>query len=243
MKKILVFVALILATFTTFNLISSPSVSAAASTETFLGMPAWNYGLDTSTITNTEGIKQAIVMIVSNVLLAITVAATYLILAYTIYGGYLYIFSNGDPGKAAGGKKTLTRAFIGMAVVASTYIILNAIRIAFMGANGNFAANCTTSECLTATDFVTNILGWFIGIAGIVAAIFLVVGGIGYVTSAGDASKLQKSKNTIMYALIGLAIVGLAQVIVVFVSNMAREATKTSYLDNQTLIAKEYHEN
>lgn len=64
-----------------------------------------------------------------------------------------------------------------------------------------------------------------IGIAGVVSAIFLVIGGVGYITSSGDANKLQKSKNTITYALIGLAIVGLSEIIVSVVSGIISNGT------------------
>ncbi len=250
-KKFAVFVALIIATIATVNLTNGESASAAPTYNEFLGMPSWSYGVDLEAINSTNTLTQNIVLIVSNILTALTVAASYLVLGYTIYGGYLYIFSNGDPGKAASGKKTITRAFIGLAVVGSAYIILNAIRIAFMK-DGTFSTACYESEtaCVTDVDFVKNALQWFIGIAGIVAAIFLVTGGIGYVTSAGDSGKLQKAKSTIIYSLIGLAIVGLAQVAVVFVADIVKNSTTpaagsttTSYLStNQPLLIKEDNE-
>ena len=64
---------------------------------------------------------------------------------------------------------------------------------------------------------ITNILNGVIGVAGIVAAVFVVVGGIQYMTSTGDASKVEKAKKTILYALIGLIICALAFAIVNFV--------------------------
>ncbi len=45
----------------------------------------------------------------------------------------------------------------------------------------------------------------------------IVYGGFRYVTSGGDSSKVGDAKKTILYALIGLVIVALAQVIVKFV--------------------------
>ena len=50
----------------------------------------------------------------------------------------------------------------------------------------------------------------------IVAVIFIVLGGIGYMTSAGDAAKLKKAKDTILYAVIGLIICVLAYAITNF---------------------------
>ncbi len=56
-------------------------------------------------------------------------------------------------------------------------------------------------------------------IAGTVAVFFVIFGGIRYVTSSGDPAKLNTSKNTIIYACIGIAIVALSEVIVQFTLN------------------------
>jgi hypothetical protein len=54
-------------------------------------------------------------------------------------------------------------------------------------------------------------------IVGVVAVIMIIVGGFRYITSGGKAERITGAKNTILYALIGLIIVALAQVIVRFV--------------------------
>jgi hypothetical protein len=63
-----------------------------------------------------------------------------------------------------------------------------------------------------------NIFSW---IVGIIAVVMVIVGGFQYVTSGGDSGKVTSAKNTIMYALIGLVIVAMAQVIVQFVLTTA----------------------
>lgn len=54
-------------------------------------------------------------------------------------------------------------------------------------------------------------------IVGIVAVIMLIVGGVKYVISGGDAKKVTDAKNTVLYAIIGLVIAFLAFAIVNFV--------------------------
>ena len=54
-------------------------------------------------------------------------------------------------------------------------------------------------------------------IVGIVAVIMLIIGGIRYITSGGDAKKVTDAKNTVLYAIIGLVICLLAFAIVNFV--------------------------
>lgn len=249
LKKILTFFAIILA----LALIPITSVSAADNATSFsgscdrsiLGLVSWDCGVNISDETT---LKTGIWTIVTNVLTDVTIIAAYLVIGYVIYGGYLYIFSGGDTGKVATGKKTLARAFIGLAIVMSANVIMNAIRIALIGSQN--LNDCTiTSFCVDTNQMVVNLIQWVIGIAGAVAAIFVVFGGVSYITSSGDSGKVQKAKSMILYALIGLAIVALAEVITAFVSNMIREANteagNSAYLIeniNETTLKKEVHE-
>lgn len=52
---------------------------------------------------------------------------------------------------------------------------------------------------------------------GIVAVIVIILGGVQYMTSSGDAGKVKKAKDTILYGVIGLVICVLAYAIVNFV--------------------------
>jgi hypothetical protein len=54
-------------------------------------------------------------------------------------------------------------------------------------------------------------------VTGIVAVIMLIIGGFRYVSSGGDASKVASAKNTIIYAIVGVAIAISAGAIVTFV--------------------------
>lgn len=78
------------------------------------------------------------------------------------------------------------------------------------------AAGCSGNED-ELPKMITSIVSAVIGAAGIVAVIFVVIGGVNYMTSAGDAGKVEKAKKTIIYALIGLVICALSFVIVNFV--------------------------
>lgn len=51
-------------------------------------------------------------------------------------------------------------------------------------------------------------------IAGATAVIVIIIGGIMYVTSAGDPQSTAKAKNTILYACIGLVVAILSNAIV-----------------------------
>ncbi len=80
---------------------------------------------------------------------------------------------------------------------------------------------CTPSTAGTGTakiqTIVTTIVNIFSIVVGIIAVIMIVVGGFKYITSGGDSGNITSAKNTIVYAVIGLVIVALAQFIVKFV--------------------------
>ncbi|MES2971856.1 MAG: hypothetical protein V4702_06050 [Patescibacteria group bacterium] len=54
-------------------------------------------------------------------------------------------------------------------------------------------------------------------IVGVVSVVMIIIGGFKYIISSGDSGNITGAKNTILYALVGLVIVALAQVIVKFV--------------------------
>lgn len=56
-----------------------------------------------------------------------------------------------------------------------------------------------------------------LGVLGVVAVAMIIMGGIQYATSQGDAAKATKARNTILYSIIGLVIALLAFAIVNFV--------------------------
>ena len=63
-------------------------------------------------------------------------------------------------------------------------------------------------------SLITQIINIFSVIVGIIAVIMIIIGGLKYITSGGDSGNVTGAKNTILYALIGLIIVALAQFIV-----------------------------
>ena len=64
---------------------------------------------------------------------------------------------------------------------------------------------------------VTNILQAIIAALGLVSVAVMIIGGVNYVTSSGDAGKVKKAKDTILYGLIGLIVAALAFALVQFV--------------------------
>ncbi|MDQ5953357.1 MAG: hypothetical protein QG647_91 [Patescibacteria group bacterium] len=68
---------------------------------------------------------------------------------------------------------------------------------------------------------LTTIIEVFSWLVGIVSVIMLIYGGFRYVTSGGESSAIKSAKDTMLYAIVGLVIVALAQIIVQFVLSRA----------------------
>jgi hypothetical protein len=79
--------------------------------------------------------------------------------------------------------------------------------------------SCATGT--TGTSGIQNLLKLVVNVfsivVGFVAVVMIIYGGVKYITSGGDSNNISSAKNTIVYAIIGLLIVAIAQVIVHFV--------------------------
>ncbi len=94
------------------------------------------------------------------------------------------------------------------------------------GANGKPVVDAVTGGTTCVVDseagktlpeivaFIINVFSWIIGA---VSVIMIIYGGFRYITSGGDSNGVTAAKDTILYAIVGLVIVALAQIIVNFV--------------------------
>jgi hypothetical protein len=75
--------------------------------------------------------------------------------------------------------------------------------------------------CKAKTDevapIIRNIVSLLLWAVGVVSAIMIIIGGIKYATSNGDAQAIQSAKHTILYSVIGLIVAALGQAIILFV--------------------------
>lgn len=72
----------------------------------------------------------------------------------------------------------------------------------------------SNSDLITA---VIRIVNYALILAGLVAAVVIVYGGVKYIISRGDEDGAADAKNTILFAVIGLIVIGLAAALVNFV--------------------------
>lgn len=98
------------------------------------------------------------------------------------------------------------------------------------GSSGAGAVNCSNTGVAgssLAKDAKT-IVQLFSILVGVVSVVMIIYGGFRYITSGGDSGRVGNAKNTLIYAIVGLVIVALAQLIVHFVLNQSNSITSQS---------------
>jgi len=184
----------------------------------FLGFRPWYKGLCNSDNEieqpekdNEKDLALFIWTIALNVTFDLTLAVGYIALGFIIYGGYLYIMSQGDPSRLARGKKTLMSAIIGTIIAMLASVAVNTVRVIL----GVTSADVTQQHFTQ--DTIAGAFNWAYTVAGLIAVIFIIKGGLDYMIGHGDPGRIRMATQTIIYAVVGLVIVLLAALITGFV--------------------------
>ena len=105
-----------------------------------------------------------------------------------------------------------------MPVMAQVTCPANSVRGS--GETASTYAECNVAKDETNKDLMSQmntIINVALGVIGFVAVIMIIMGGVQYTTSAGDAGRVKKAKDTILYGIVGLVVALLAYAIVNFV--------------------------
>lgn len=184
---------------------------------TFLGFKPWHEGLcsggEITQPNGEDGLKTFVWIIVLNIIFDLSLAIGYIAVAMVIYGGYMYIMSQGDPGKMAKAKKSLMNAIIGTILAMGATVIVNTLKLVLGISDNNW------NQGGVSQDQVQGVFTWAYSMAGLVAVIFIIKGGIDYMMSTGDPGKTRKATQSLIMAVVGLIIVILAAVITGFVTS------------------------
>jgi cytochrome bd-type quinol oxidase subunit 2 len=84
-------------------------------------------------------------------------------------------------------------------------------------ANSGTCTNTNVDDSNNLNNLIAKVINILSVVVGIVAVVMIIIAGLRYVTSGGKQESVTSAKNTILYAIIGLVIVALAQIIVHFV--------------------------
>lgn len=152
---------------------------------------------------------------VLNIMFDLSLAVGIIAVGIVIYGGYLYMMSQGDPMRATRGKKTLTSAVIGVVIAMGASVLVNTAKV-ILGITVNAEGVEGGSETLPAT-YLQDVFNWAYIAAGIVAVGFIIKNAVDYLISTGDPGKIQKATRGIIFSIVGLVVVLLAAAITNFV--------------------------
>lgn len=76
---------------------------------------------------------------------------------------------------------------------------------------------CKGTDKNSLFGLIGNVVNLLIVISGVIAVIMIIIGGIRYTTSAGDAGQAKSARDTIIYAVAGLVVAIMSFAIVNFV--------------------------
>ncbi len=88
---------------------------------------------------------------------------------------------------------------------------------ACQGATLGSSSDCTSGADEKLSGTINTVINTLSVIIGIVAVVMIIMAGFRYITAAGDTNNIGSAKNTLIYAIVGLIVVALAQTIVKFV--------------------------
>jgi len=186
-------------------------------------------------------------IIAMNIVRMLLYVVGYASVIFIIYGGFKYMIQGDSSSGTVSARKTIQNAVIGLVISIMSVSIVTFVvqKVSTAGTAGNCSAvttNATTSNiptvqikssdlnssgnlpCSADASTIGNLLGIAYLVAGMVAVLAIVIGGIRYATANGDSGQIQSAKNMVLYAVVGLVVVIMASAITNFVLT---QVTKT----------------
>lgn len=135
---------------------------------------------------------------------------------FIIIGALIYITSGGNESRMTLGKTAITAALIGLALGIATPSFLKEIA----GVLGWGAIDAAIVAAPTLSSLALKVLNFLLSIIGVLAIIMLVIGGLIYLTAAGDENKAETGKKIVTYAVVGVSVALAALVITTQVASL-----------------------
>ncbi len=143
---------------------------------------------------------------------------------FIVVNGYQYILSAGNPEKIEKAKQGLTWSVTGFILTVSAYAIVLLLQQTLQsrtsvsdapGIGGALLGAPTSAE-----GILSRLLDGFLLFGTAVAVLFIILGGYRYMTSQGNQDQVEGARKTILYGVIGLAVLFLSYTIVVTVGRI-----------------------
>lgn len=97
--------------------------------------------------------------------------------------------------------------------------------LACLGGTGPAGANSGLYQGTSAGGLLKSIILWLLSLVAVLALLAFIVGGIMYIISFGDEGRAEKAKNIILYAVIGLLVVGASFLIIQVIATFLKGGT------------------
>ncbi len=142
--------------------------------------------------------------LLTSLLSALQATIVVLAMVFIVIGGVMYITSAGNEGRTTMAKGAFTAAAIGLAVAVAAPSFLKEI-YKIVGAGPSPSQD--VEQAPTIAEIVSNVLQFLLGIAGTIALIAMVIGGIMYLTAGGDENRVDAGKKVFLSAVTGIIII------------------------------------
>ena len=130
-----------------------------------------------------------------------------LAIVFIVVGGIMYMLSGGSKEMMERGKKTILYALAGLAIVLAAPTFYSEIK-SILGGGAGSAPGATSLQAIA-----LGVLKLLLAVAGTLAIISMVLGAIWMFLSGGEKERLELGKKTVVYSIIGVAIVAGALII------------------------------
>ncbi len=135
---------------------------------------------------------------------------------FIIIGALIYITSGGNESRMTLGKTAITAALIGLALGIAAPSFLKEIA----GVLGWGSVDAAIVAAPTLSSLALEVLNFLLSIIGVLAIIMLVIGGLIYLTAAGNENKAETGKKIVTYAVVGVSVALAALVITTQVASL-----------------------
>jgi len=129
-----------------------------------------------------------------------------------IVGGYYLVLSGGNPEKATTGRKVITYALVGVAIVTVAKGIVVILETIF-------------PSDIDAVDVIPSMIEWAFGFLLATTVLMLIFAAYLFITSMGNPERIVTARRWVTYALIGLAIAVISRGLIALVGRLVGQDT------------------
>lgn len=143
-------------------------------------------------------------------------------ISMVVYSGFRMIISQGNEEAVTKAKASLQWSLTGFVLVIMAFAIISAIG-QFLGAKPVDVTGGGIESPIISQNFVSfanTVLRSFLGLAGTVAILFIIINGFRYMTAQGNEEQVGAARKGLQWSVIGLVIILLAYVIVAATANL-----------------------